>query len=335
MILPTGTLVGVAANRAEIIRTRPPYDGNPLRTRVPTDIVIPYSYGPNLLSIAPDISGVYGIRPAHAASGDALPWGTEVLLAWDGSVRQADPTEEPLQVLGTQRMVGADGQSIFGWRKDPAANFLLGLAIQGSTTPRFESPVGSFQDAQWFPGGEALAYGANDAVWTLRGLDVQRIVTIPPPPNDLHPYGAIVGLSADVVVFHDGSFDSWHVLSIATGQLLKLPGFVVGIGILVLFAIWEWLLQRNARMYGVAFSIDTVGDVYLIGRNLVLLTKAGTWCAANKVSRIVLGPLAGNPFLIDLDNLPEPTDLGEEIVENIEAGLNNFRNVLAALSRKA
>jgi 7-cyano-7-deazaguanine synthase len=37
-------------------------------------------------------------------------------------------------------------------------------------------------------------------------------------------------------------------------------------------------------------------DVYLIGRNLVLLTKAGTWCAANKVSRIVLGPLAGNPF---------------------------------------
>ena len=30
--------------------------------------------------------------------------------------------------------------------------------------------------------------------------------------------------------------------------------------------LWAWLLQRNARMYGVAFSIDTVGDVYLIGR---------------------------------------------------------------------
>ncbi len=30
--------------------------------------------------------------------------------------------------------------------------------------------------------------------------------------------------------------------------------------------LWSWLLQRNARMYGVAFSTDAVGDVYLVGR---------------------------------------------------------------------
>src|SRR5690349_18770232 len=30
--------------------------------------------------------------------------------------------------------------------------------------------------------------------------------------------------------------------------------------------LWAWLLRRNARMYGVAFSIDTAGDVYLVGR---------------------------------------------------------------------
>src|SRR5581483_7523038 len=30
--------------------------------------------------------------------------------------------------------------------------------------------------------------------------------------------------------------------------------------------LWAWLLQRNARMYGVAFAIDEVGDVYLTGR---------------------------------------------------------------------
>lgn len=30
--------------------------------------------------------------------------------------------------------------------------------------------------------------------------------------------------------------------------------------------LWAWLLRRNARMYGVAFSIDAVGDVYLTGR---------------------------------------------------------------------
>ncbi len=30
--------------------------------------------------------------------------------------------------------------------------------------------------------------------------------------------------------------------------------------------LWAWLLQRNARMYGVAFAIDAAGDVYLVGR---------------------------------------------------------------------
>jgi len=30
--------------------------------------------------------------------------------------------------------------------------------------------------------------------------------------------------------------------------------------------LWAWLLQRNARMYGVAFAIDGPGDVYLTGR---------------------------------------------------------------------
>jgi 7-cyano-7-deazaguanine synthase len=37
-------------------------------------------------------------------------------------------------------------------------------------------------------------------------------------------------------------------------------------------------------------------DVYLTGRNLVLLTKAGVWSAQHRLTRIVLGPLAGNPF---------------------------------------
>ncbi|TKJ29735.1 YbjN domain-containing protein [Blastococcus sp. CCUG 61487] len=30
--------------------------------------------------------------------------------------------------------------------------------------------------------------------------------------------------------------------------------------------LWSFLLQHNARMYGVAYSIDNVGDVYLTGR---------------------------------------------------------------------
>ncbi len=38
--------------------------------------------------------------------------------------------------------------------------------------------------------------------------------------------------------------------------------------------------------------------------------------------------------LTDLDNLPEPDDLAEEIIENLEAGLDSFRQVLAGLGSK-
>jgi type I restriction enzyme M protein len=39
--------------------------------------------------------------------------------------------------------------------------------------------------------------------------------------------------------------------------------------------------------------------------------------------------------LTDLDNLPEPDELAEEVIENLEAGLNCFREVLARLNKVA
>ena len=39
--------------------------------------------------------------------------------------------------------------------------------------------------------------------------------------------------------------------------------------------------------------------------------------------------------LIDIDNLPEPDVLAEEIIENLEAGLSSFREVLAGLEKGA
>src|SRR6266542_1176889 len=37
-------------------------------------------------------------------------------------------------------------------------------------------------------------------------------------------------------------------------------------------------------------------DVYLTGRNIILLTKTSIYCAQHGIGRIALGPLAGNPF---------------------------------------
>jgi type I restriction enzyme M protein len=37
--------------------------------------------------------------------------------------------------------------------------------------------------------------------------------------------------------------------------------------------------------------------------------------------------------LAGLDNLPDPKDLAEDIVENVAAGLTDFRTILAALGK--
>lgn len=37
-------------------------------------------------------------------------------------------------------------------------------------------------------------------------------------------------------------------------------------------------------------------DVYLTGRNVMLLSKAAIYCAQHRISRLAIGPLAGNPF---------------------------------------
>ena len=37
-------------------------------------------------------------------------------------------------------------------------------------------------------------------------------------------------------------------------------------------------------------------DVYLAGRNVILLSKAAIHCARHRITRLALGPLAGNPF---------------------------------------
>ena len=58
-----------------------------------------------------------------------------------------------------------------------------------------------------------------------------------------------------------------------------------------LYPATHWALRGEAPAY------DTPDeDVYLAGRNVVLLSKAAIYCARHQIPRIALGPLAGNPF---------------------------------------
>ena len=58
-----------------------------------------------------------------------------------------------------------------------------------------------------------------------------------------------------------------------------------------LYAPTHWALRGEPPAF------DTPDeDVYLTGRNVILLSKAGIYCAQQRIGRLALGPLAGNPF---------------------------------------
>ncbi len=53
----------------------------------------------------------------------------------------------------------------------------------------------------------------------------------------------------------------------------------------------HWALSGAVPSYNTPDS-----DVYLVGRNVLLLAKVSTYCAIHRITRIAVGPLAGNPF---------------------------------------
>jgi len=58
-----------------------------------------------------------------------------------------------------------------------------------------------------------------------------------------------------------------------------------------LYPVTHWALRGEPPAF------DTPDeDVYLTGRNIILLSKASIYCAQHGITRIALGPLAGNPF---------------------------------------
>src|SRR6187399_1328429 len=57
------------------------------------------------------------------------------------------------------------------------------------------------------------------------------------------------------------------------------------------YAPTHWAIEGRAPGYHTPDE-----DVYLPGRNIVLLGKAGVYCAAARLDRLVLGTLGHNPF---------------------------------------
>jgi 7-cyano-7-deazaguanine synthase len=93
---------------------------------------------------------------------------------------------------------------------------------------------------------------------------------------------------------------AWEAAEVAmVERLLRAPVFVNRTEPLrrVEFTMRDVYPSTHWAIRGVPPGYDTPDeDVYLSGRNLVLLTKAGVIAARHGAHRVAIGPLAGNPF---------------------------------------
>jgi 7-cyano-7-deazaguanine synthase len=119
------------------------------------------------------------------------------------------------------------------------------------------------------------------------GLDSAVLLAAEAEHARVHPVYVSVGLA-------------WEAAERAVvDKLLKAPIFDGNVAPLAVveFSMRDVYLSTHWAIKGTPPAYDTPDeDVYLAGRNLVLLTKAGVIAAARNIGRIALGPLAGNPF---------------------------------------
>lgn len=85
----------------------------------------------------------------------------------------------------------------------------------------------------------------------------------------------------------------------ALDRLLATTSFAVNVAPLarLSFTIEDVYPAGHWALRGTPPAFDTADEeVYLPGRNVLLLSKAAIYCAQHGIGRIALGPLAGNPF---------------------------------------
>lgn len=125
------------------------------------------------------------------------------------------------------------------------------------------------------------------AVLCSGGLDSVVLAAHLAQESEVHPVYVSVGLA-------------WEGAErAALARLTQVPAYAARLAPLVTLDVTmrdvygggHWAVRGTPPAY------DTPDeDVYLAGRNLILLAKAGVYCASAGIHRIAIGPLAGNPF---------------------------------------
>ena len=127
---------------------------------------------------------------------------------------------------------------------------------------------------------------ARTAVLLSAGLDSAVLAAAEARTSAVQPIYVSAGLA-------------WEAQELqAVARLLRAPAYASAAPLARLaFTVKDLYPATHWALRGEPPGFDTPDeDVYLTGRNIVLLSKAAIYCAQHGIGRIALGPLAGNPF---------------------------------------
>lgn len=126
----------------------------------------------------------------------------------------------------------------------------------------------------------------NTAVLLSAGLDSAVLAAAEARAGIVRPIYVSAGLA-----WEDQEFA-------AVTRLLSTPAFAgCTPPVKLTFTVADIYPPTHWALRGKPPAFDTPDeDVYLTGRNIVLLSKAGIYCAQHGITRLAIGPLAGNPF---------------------------------------
>ncbi len=126
----------------------------------------------------------------------------------------------------------------------------------------------------------------SSAVLLSAGLDSAVLAAFEAQRGDVHPVYVCAGLA-------------WEAAELAALDRLLASAPFARLAPLarLTFTVADLYPATHWALRGTPPAFDTPDeDVYLIGRNVALLAKSAIHCARHGIGRIVLGPLAGNPF---------------------------------------
>ena len=127
----------------------------------------------------------------------------------------------------------------------------------------------------------------STAVLLSGGLDSAVLVADEAVSGEVQPIYVSVGLAWEAA---ERAIVAQFLASRAFGGRVR-PLVSLSVDMRDVYAATHWAIEGRPPAYHTPDE-----DVYLPGRNVVLLGKAAVYCAAAKIDRLAIGTLAHNPF---------------------------------------